>query len=164
MTNAIALLETIPCIGHTTAVAIIAEIETDMCRFPSAKYLASWAGGCPGNRQSVGKRLGGRTTKGHPWLRAALGEVTWSMAHTLNSYLAAQYHRFARRIGKHKASVAVSHSLFVIIYHMLATQHSYSDLGPGYFDSLENERLQRHYIRRLEQLGFAVTLTSPQTT
>jgi transposase len=164
MADATALLETIPCIGHTTAVAIIAEIGTDMRRFPSAKHLASWAGVCPGNRQSAGKRLGGRTTQGNPWLRAALGEVTWSIAHTSNSYLAAQYHRFARRIGKHKAIVAVSHSLLVIIYHMLATHRTYSDLGPDYFDTLENMRLQRHYVRRLEQLGFAVTLTSPQTT
>jgi len=144
--------------------AIIAEIGTDMRRFPSAKRLASWAGVCPGNRQSAGKRLGGRTTNGNPWLRAALGEVTWSLAHTANSYLAAQYHRFARRIGKHKAIVAVSHSLLGIIYHLLATHSAYSDLGPDYFDSLENDRLQRHYVRRLEQLGFAVTLTSPQTT
>jgi transposase len=102
MFDAIALLETIPCIGHTTAVAIIAEIGADMRRFPS---VASWAGVCPGNRQSAGKRLGGRTTQGNPWLRAALGEVTWSMAHPSNSYLAAQYHHFARRIGKHKAMV-----------------------------------------------------------
>jgi hypothetical protein len=133
-----------------------------MHRFPSAKHLASWAGVCPGNRQSAGKRLGGRTTNGNPWLRAVLGEVTWSLAHTSSSYLAAQYHRFARRMGKHKALMAVSHSLLVIIYHMLARNSTYSDLGPDYFDALENGRLQRHYVRRLEQLGFAVTLTPPQ--
>jgi transposase len=134
----------------------------DMSRFPSAKHLASWAGVCPGNRQSAGKRLGGRTTSGNPWLRAALGEVTWSIAHTSNSYLAAQYHRFARRIGKHKAIVAVSHSLLVIIYHMLRDQRPYQDLGADYFDRLDVQRLQRHYVRRLAQLGYAVTL-SPST-
>jgi hypothetical protein len=133
-----------------------------MSRFPSAKHLASWAGVCPGNRQSAGKRLGGRTTGGNPWLRAILGEVAWSIAHTSSSYLAAQYHRFARRSGKHKAIVAACHSLLVIIYHMLRTQSAYHDLGPDYFDSLDNERLQRHYVRRLQQLGFAVTLTAPQ--
>jgi len=89
-TEPVALLETIPCIGHTAAVTIIAEIGTDMTRFPSAKHLASWAGVCPGNRQSAGKRLGGRTTGGNPWLRAILGEVAWSIAHTSSSYLAAQ--------------------------------------------------------------------------
>jgi transposase len=160
--GAVAVLETIPCIGHTAAVAIIAELGTDMSRFPSAKHLASWAGVCPGNRQSAGKRLGGRTTGGNPWLRAILGEVAWSIARTSSSYLAAQYHRFARRSGKHKAIVAVCHSLLVIIYHMLGTQSPYHDLGPDYFDALENERRQRHYVRRLEQLGFTVTLTSPQ--
>lgn len=161
--DAVALLQTIPCVGHIAATGIVAEIGVDMHRFPSAKHLASWAGVCPGNRQSAGKRLGGKTTHGDTWLRALLGEVTWSLAHTSSSYLAAQYHRFARRIGKHKAVVAVSHSLLVIIYHMLATHSAYSDLGPDYFDSLEQARLQRHYVRRLEQLGFAVTLTSPST-
>jgi transposase len=163
-TEAVALLETIPCIGPTAAVAIVAEIGTDMSRFPSAKHLASWAGVCPGNRQSAGKRLGGRTTGGNPWLRGILGEVAWSIAHTSNSYLAAQYHRFARRSGKHKAIVAVCHSLLIIIYHMLRTQSAYYDLGADYFDALENERLQRYYVRRLEQLGFAVNLTPPQIT
>jgi transposase len=162
--DTVRLLQTIPCVGRIAATGIVAEIGVDMSRFPSAKHLASWAGVCPGNRQSAGKRLGGKTTHGDTWLRALLGEVTWSIAHTSSGYLAAQYHRFARRIGKHKAVVAVSHSLLVIIYHMLATHSAYDDLGPGYFDALENERLQRHYVRRLEQLGFAVTLTSPQTT
>jgi transposase len=162
--DAVALLQTIPCVGRITATGIVAEIGVDMSRFPSAHHLASWAGVCPGNKQSAGKRLGGKTTHGDTWLRALLGEVTWSLAHTSSSYLAAQYHRFARRIGKHKAVVAVSHSLLVIIYHLLASHSAYHDLGPGYFDSLENERLQRHYVRRLEQLGFAVTLTSPQKT
>ena len=85
-TEPVAWLETIPCIGHTAAVTSIAEIGTDMTRFPSAKHLAWWAGVCPGNRQSAGKRLGGRTTGGNPWLRAILGEVAWSIAHTASSY------------------------------------------------------------------------------
>jgi transposase len=175
-------------------------------RFPSATHRASWAGGCPGNTQRAGKRLGGKrlggkrlggkrlggkTRHGDTCLRALLGAVTWSLAHTASSYLAAHYHRFARRMGKHNAVVAVSHSLLIIIYHLLRTQcfvlnasysmlrtqcfvlnasysmlrthRAYDDLGPDYFDSLEQARLQRHSVRRLEQLGFAVTLTSPQT-
>jgi transposase len=156
--EAVALVESIPCVGHTAAVAIVAEIGTDMRRFPSAKHLASWAGVCPGNRQSAGKRLGGKTTYGDTWLRAILGEVAWSLAHTSSSYLAAQYHRLARRCGKQKAVVAVCHSLLVVIYHLLRDLRPYQDLGPDYFDRLDTRRLQRHYVRRLEQLGYAVTL------
>lgn len=163
--EAVALLETIPCVGHTTAVAIVAEmaeIGTDISRFPSAKHLASWAGVCPGNRQSAGRRLGGKTTHGDTWLRAILGEVAWSLAHTSTSYLAAQYHRLARRCGKHKAIVAVCHSLLVVIYHMLRPRRPYQDLGSDYFERLDATRLQRHYVRRLEQLGSAVTLAPTQ--
>jgi transposase len=160
--DAVALLETIPCVGHTAATAIIAEIGSDMACFPSAKHLASWAGVCPGNKQSGGKRLSGATTHGSPWLRAILGEVAWSLAHTSNTYLAAHYHRLARRCGKRKAIVAVSHSLLVIVYHMLRDQRPYQDLGADYFDRLDVQRLQRHYVRRLAQLGYAVTL-SPST-
>jgi transposase len=156
--EAVALLETIPCVGHTAAVAIVAEIGTDMRRFPSGKHLASWAGVCPGNRQSAGRRLGGKTTNGDTWLRAILGEVAWSLAHTASSYLAAQYHRLARRCGKHKAIVAVCHSLLVVIYHLLRDRRPYQDLGPDSFERLDATRLQRHDVRRLEQLGYDVTL------
>jgi transposase len=112
--EAVALLETIPGVGHTAATTIVAELGDDMSRFPSAKHLASWAGVCPGNKQSAGKRLGGKTTKGDTWLRAILGEVVWSIAHTSKTYLAAQYHRLARRRGRQKAVVAVCHTLVVI--------------------------------------------------
>jgi len=155
---AVALLETIPCVGHTTATGIIAEIGIDMQRFLSARHLASWAGVCPGNRQSAGKRLGGKTRHGDTWLRAILGEVAWSIAHTSNTYLAAHYHRLARRCGKRKAIVAVSHTVLVVIYHMLQEGRPYQDLGADYFDRLDTQRLRRHYVRRLEQLGYAVTL------
>jgi len=88
--EAVALLETIPCVGHTAATTLVAELGDDMSRFASAKHLASWAGVCPGNKQSAGKRLGGKTTNGNTWLRAILGEVAWSIAPTSNTYLAAQ--------------------------------------------------------------------------
>ncbi len=165
--EAVALLETIPCVGRTAAVAIVAEIGSDMTRFPSAKHLASWAGVCPGNKQSAGKRLGGRTTHGDTWLKGMLGEVAWSIAHTSEGYLAAQYHRLARRCGKPKAIVAVAHTLLVVIYHLLRTRRPYRDLGADYFDRLDTTRLQRHYTRRLEQLGYTVALTPtvvPDTT
>jgi transposase len=162
--EAAALVQTIPGVAQVAASAIVAEIGTDMSRFPTAGHLASWAGLCPGNRQSGGKRLSGRTTPGNVWLRAVLGEVAWSVTHTGGTSLAALYHRLARRRGKHKAIVAVAHSVLVSIYHMLRDHHPYRDLGPDYFDHLDTTRLQRHYVHRLEQLGCSVTLTPAQIT
>ena len=135
-----------------------------MTRFPSAKHLASWAGLCPGNKQSGGRRLSGRTTTGHVWLRAVLGEVAWSITRTSGNYLVARYHRLARRRGKLTALVAVAHSLLVSIYYRLRDHQPYRDLGPDHFDRLESTRVQRHYVRRLEQLGYAVTLTPTAAT
>ena len=161
--QAVALLETIPGVAEAAATAVVAEIGTDMRRFPSAKHLASWAGLCPGNRQSAGKRLSGKTTAGNVWLngclKAVLGEVAWSTTHTTGTYLAALYHRLARRRGKQKAIVAVAHSVLVSIYHMLRTQQPYHELGPDHFDRLDTTHIQRRYVRRLEQLGYAVALT-----
>ena len=156
--EAVALLDTIPGVGPTAAAAIVAEIGTDMSRFPSAKHLASWAGVCPGNKQSGGKRLSGKMTKGNPWLRAMLGEVAWVISRQAGTYLHAQYQRIARRRGKNKAAVAVAHSVLVIAYHILRDRRPYADLGADYFDTLDTDRVQRHHVHRLEQLGYTVTL------
>jgi transposase len=160
--DAMRLVQTIPGIQETAAAAILAEIGVDMSRFPSAKHLASWAGLCPGNKQSGGKRLSEAITPGNPWLRGVLGEVAWAMAHTRENYLVAQYRRLAKRRGVHKAAVAVAHSVLVIIYHMLRDQRPYHDLGATYFEHIDTTRLQRHHVRRLEQLGYTVTLTPTQ--
>lgn len=152
------LLLTIPSIKVTSAATIISEIGVDMSRFPSEKHLASWAGVCPGNKQSGGKRLSGATTNGNPYLRAALAEVVWSITRT-DTYLAAQYHRIARRKGKKRAVMAVAHSLLVIIYHVLREKKPYTELGADYFDRLNTEQVQRHHVRRLEQLGYKVELS-----
>jgi len=157
--EAVALLQTIPGVGPVPAAAIVAEIGVDMGRFPSGRHLASWAGVCPGNRQSGSKRLGGRTTNGNVWLRAMLGEVAWSIARCKGTYLHAQYHRLARRRGKYRAILAVAHSVVVIIYHMLRDRRPYADLGPDYFARLDTARTQQHHVRRLEQLGYTVTLS-----
>ncbi len=157
--DAVELLQTIPGVGATAAATIVSEIGTDMGRFPTAKHLASWAGLCPGNKQSAGKRLSGKPTKGDTWLKAVLGEAAWGVARSRDNYLSAQYHRIARRRGKHKAAVAVAHSILVIAYHLLKTGRPYSDLGADYFDKLDTERIQRHHIHRLQQLGYEVTLT-----
>lgn len=158
--GAIDLLLTIPGVQRLTAATIVSEIGTDMTRFASAKHLASWAGVCPGNRQSGGKRLKSKTTKGNPRLRAALAEVVWAISHTKDNYLSAQYHRLARRIGKAKAIVAVCHSLIVIIYHMLRDQQAYRDLGPSYFETRNKEHERKRAVRHLETLGYQVTLQS----
>lgn len=156
--EAIALLQTIPGVREVVATAIVAEIGTDVSRFPAAKHLASWAGVCPGNKQSGGKRLSGRTTTGNVWLRAMVGEAAWSIARPHGTYLAAQYHRLVRRRGKNKAAMAVAHSLLVIAYCVLRDQQPYYELGADYFDQRDAARIG-HHVRRLEQLGYNVTLT-----
>jgi transposase len=158
--EAMTLIQSVVGIHETAAAAIVAEIGVDMSRFLSAKHLASWAGVCPGNKQSGGKRLSGKPTKGNPYLRAILAEVVWAISHTKENYLSAQYHRLARRLGKKKAIVAVSHSVLIIIYHVLQKKKPYADLGADYFDTLDTARIERHHIHRLEQLGYIVTLTA----
>lgn len=155
------LLQSIPSVKANAAATIIAEIGTDMSRFPTAKHLASWAGVCPGNKQSAGKRLKNGITKGNPYLRAILAEVVWSITRT-DTYLAAQYHRIARRKGKRRAVMAVAHSLLVIIYHVLKEKKPYEELGADYFDRLDTQQTQRYYVRRLEQLGYKVDLAPAQ--
>jgi transposase len=160
--EAMQLLLSIPGIQVLTAATILAEIGTEMERFPSAKHLASWAGVCPGNKQSGGKRLSGRITKGNTRLRSALVEVAWNITRIKDNYLSAQYHRLARRMKKQQALMAVAHSLLVIIYHVLAEKQPYRELGADYFDHLDKERLKRQALRRLEELGYTVTLASKE--
>ncbi|MDP9353421.1 MAG: IS110 family transposase [Chloroflexota bacterium] len=157
--EAVGLLLTIPGVGEIAAATIVAEIGTDMDRFPSARHLASWAGLCPGNKQSGGKRLSGKTTKGSTWLRAVLTEVAWANARSRKTYFGAQFRRLARRRGNARALVAVAHSLIVTIYHMLRDGRPYADLGVDYFDHLDTERLEKHHVGRLNALGYTVTLT-----
>ena len=154
----LALLMQLPGIQRTTASAILAEIGTDMSRFPSAKHLASWAGVAPGNKQSGGKRLRAPARKGNTHLRAVLAEAVWAISHTKDNYLSAQYHRLARRMGAKRAIVAVSHSLLVIIYHMLRANQDYHDLGPHFFETLDTTRQRDNAVRRLQALGYKVTL------
>jgi len=152
-------LETIPGIKRRLAEVILAEIGPDMSRFPDAKHLASWAGMCPGNSISAGKRLSGRTRRGSPWLRSALVEAAHAAIHAKDCYLAAQYHRLVVRRGGKKATIAVGHTLLVIIYHVLAEEKDDEELGGNYFDEWDRQAVQKRLVRRLEHLGYEVTLT-----
>jgi transposase len=158
-----ALLDTIPGISWRAAEIILAEIGRDMGRFPSAKHLASWAGICPGNYESAGKRKNGKTRKGSRWLRQVLIEAAHGAAHTKHTYLAALYRRMQARRGTKKALVAVGHAILVIIYHILSRKEPYQDLGANYFDERDRHAVQRRLVRRLEQLGYQVTIQPAPT-
>jgi transposase len=151
-------LDTIPGIGRRAAERILAEIGADVSDFPTAGHLASWAGLCPGNHQSAGKRLSGRTRHGNTWLKAALVEAAWGAVHTRDSYLAALYHRLAGRRGAKRAIVAVALALVVIVYHLLRDGTAYRELGGNYFDERDRQATVRRAVRRLERLGYQVTL------
>jgi transposase len=154
----LARLDTIPGISRRAAEVLLAEIGADMSRFASAGHLASWAGMCPGNNESAGKRISGRTRKGSPWLRQVLVEAAHGASHTKNSYLSAQYRRLAARRGRKKALIAVGHSILVMAYYVLTRKETYQDLGGNYFDERERQAVERRLVRRLERLGYQVSL------
>jgi transposase len=154
----LANLDSIPGIGRHVAEALVAEIGTDMGRFPTAHHLASWAGMCPGNHESAGKRQSGKTRKGSPWLRTLLVQAAHAAARTKGTYLAAQYRRLAARRGKSRAAVAVGHTILVIAFHLLRDGTTYRDLGSTYFDQLDRQHVERRLVHRLRDLGYRVTL------
>ena len=155
---AIDLLDTVPGISRRAAEVVLAEIGADLSRFPSAQHLASWAGMCPGNAESGGKRLSGKTRKGNRWLRQVLIEIAHVAAKTKDTYLAAQYRRIAARRGKKRALVALGHTILVIISHLLTRREPYRDLGVAYFDQRERQHVEHRLVRRLERLGYTVNL------
>ena len=152
-------LETIPGIKRRLAEIILAEIGPDMSRFPSAQHLASWAGLCPGNHESAGKRLSGKTRKGSQWLRTALVEAAHAASHCKNSYLSAHYHHLAMRRGTKRAAVALAHTLLIIVYRLIAHDQVYQEVGATYLDERARQDQEHRLVRQLEKLGFAVTLT-----
>lgn len=156
--KAIELADTIPGVNRKAAEAILAEIGIDMSRFPRAAHLASWAGMCPGNNESAGKRLPGKTKKGNVWLRQHLVEAAHAAAHTKNTSISSLYHRIKSRHGPKTAIMAVGHSLLVALYHMLTRQVEYQDLGKNYFDEQGKQMLEKRLVRRLELLGYQVSL------
>jgi transposase len=156
-------IDTIPGIATRTAEQIMSEIGTGFdlsSRFPSSGHLCSWAGLAPGQNQSAGKRTSSRTRKGNKYLKAALVEAAHSIRGS-NNYLGAQYRRIAARKGKQRAAVAVAHSMMTIVYHLLTRNETYKDLGVDYFDRRRESAIVKQSVRKLQDLGYTVKLTSP---
>jgi transposase len=156
-------LNTIPGVNRLTASTLIAELGVEMQQFPDAMHLASWAGLCPGDCESAGKRKNTRTRKGNPHVRRVLCQAAWAAAHTKHSYPAALFYRIASRAGRNKALIAVARHLIVIAYHLIRDPVVYRDLGENYFDALHAERTKRRLVKRLEHLGHQVTLSRRQS-
>jgi transposase len=151
-------LDEIPGIGRATGEQILAEITTDMNRFPTSKHLASWAKVCPGNNESAGKRKSGRAGPASRWLRSILIEAAHAASHTKRSYLSSMYHRIAARRGKKRAALAVAHAILVTIYHLITRGTSYQDLGANHYDQRTEQNTINRAVRRIENLGYRVTL------
>ncbi|MGH2410325.1 MAG: IS110 family transposase [Chloroflexota bacterium] len=153
-----ALVDTVTGIGSRTADAIVAELGVDLRRFPTADHLTAWAGLAPGNNESAGKRKRGKTRKGSPWLRTLLVEAAQAAGHSHDTYLGALFHRLAGRIGKKRAAVAVARKILVIVYHILTTHEPYHEVGATYLDHRDKQAAERRAVRRLEALGYTVSL------
>jgi transposase len=157
--NAIQLLNTIPGLSKLTSRVIVAEIGIEMDRFATASHLISWAGLCPKNDESAGKRRSNRTKKGAAWLKTTLVQCAWAATRVRNSYFHALFHRLRARRGGKKAILAVAASILTTAYHMLQRQTIYHDLGPDYFDRRRPEKSARRFVNGLQKLGFVVTIT-----
>jgi transposase len=151
-------LDTITGVGKRSAECILAEIGVDMSVFPTAGHLASWAGSCPGNNVTGGKRHSGKPTKGNRWLGEVLVECAWAATRSRDTYLSAQYWRLSRRIGKKKAATAVAHSILVIAWHLLSYDCDYQDLGGDYFSRRDTDRARQRAVSQLQALGYRVLL------
>lgn len=149
-------LEQIPGVGRVSAQQIIAEIGVDMSRFPSAQHLCSWAGVCPGNNESAGKRKSGRTNKANKALKTTLTQCAKAAVKNKNTFFYAQYQRLVVRRGKNRATMAVAHSMLIAIYHVLQG-NQFRDLGSEYYNQFNREKKINSHFKALEKLGFPVT-------
>lgn len=154
----ILLLSSIPGVSVLSATTILAEIGRDMSRFPTAGHLVAWAGLCPGQNESAGKKKSSRLRKGAPWLKTMLVQCAWAAKRKKNSYYLAQFHRLKSRCGPQKAICAVAASILTAIYHMLKNGTPHHDLGADYFDRRSPEAKARRLVTQLSRLGFQVKL------
>ena len=152
-------LETIPGIGRRTAEVLAAEIGLDMSHFPTAGHLASWAGMCPGNHESAGKRKTGKTRKGSKWLRRALVQAAQAAARKKGCYPGVQFRRLIVRGGAKKALVAVGHTLLITVYYLLTRHEDYHDLTPLQLNEELRDRAKKRALQQLDAMGFEVTLS-----
>jgi transposase len=157
-TRAITILDTIPGVNQRGGELLVAEWGVDMGRFGTAARLAAWSGVAPGNDESAGKRRSGKTRPGNQALRTGLTQLAHAAARTKGTYLSALYQRLAARRGKKRAIVAVAHSIVVSAFHMLSRNESYRELGASYFDTHRRAHLVDQLTRRIERLGYRVTL------
>jgi transposase len=155
----IELLTSIPGVGEQTATVLVSEIGTDMSRFATSAQLISWAGLCPRSDESAGKHRSRRIRRASPWLRTCLVQAAWGAARSKNTYLQAQYFRIKARRGSKKAAIAVAASILTAAWHMLRDGVFYKDLGPDYFLRHDREKTAKKLAKRIENLGFQVTLT-----
>ena len=158
------LIQAIPGIGNASAQAIISVIGTDMSRFPTDRHISKWAGLCPGNNESAKKRKSGRTTKGNQVLRTTLVNCAHSAMKVKDSYFSAQFSRICAHRGTKRAYVAVAHSMLIAIYHVLSTGEVFKDLGSNYYDQFNKERKAKSMVKRLNALGYEVTLATVAAT
>ena len=157
-TGQLMILDSITGVGRRAAEVILAEIGPDMSQFPTAGHLASWAGRCPGQRESAGKRGSAKPRKGSPWLADVLTECAWAAVKTKDTYLSAYYRQIMRRQGKQKAIMAVSHKILVIAWNLLSTGALYDDPGAAVVRKTTDDQMRRRAVRQLEALGLRVTV------
>lgn len=161
--KALAVLDQIPGVNARIAQVIVAEVGLDMTRFATAANLASWAGMCPGSRQSAGRSQGGKTRKGNGWLRQALVEAGWAASRSKGTSLSATYHRLAGRRGGKRACLAVGHRILRMVHALLSSHRPYQEGGPDYYRPTDTDRLKDRLVQRLKKLGFAVTVAAAET-
>ena len=158
MQELVELLKEIPGVGESSAKTILSVIGTDMSRFPTASHLASWAGVCPGNNESAGKRRSGKTRKGNSLLRTTLVICAQGASRAKGSFFSAQYSRLMIRRGKNRAKMAVAHSLLIAIYYIIRDRVPFHDLGEDYYNRFNTESKIKMYIRKLEDLGVSINV------
>lgn len=156
--HVITLWTSMPGIRETTAWSLVAEIGTNAEQFSKGSNLASWAGMCPGNNESAGKRKTGKTRKGNRWLRRALNQAAWAAVRTKNTYFAARFHRLAAKRGSKRAIVAIGHKILVLAHYLLQHNRAFCEPGADYYQRLRAPSLSQSLVRRLQRLGYQVTL------